>query len=96
MASSGPTTTENAATLVDDDDDDDDEELTDDDGPTRVGVICQCGKSSEILDTLAFGGADSSTPDNDSIVGTIADVGLVVETPTTSTEEGGGAGGVEV
>ena len=49
-----------------------------------------------ILGPLVFGRADSSMLGIDSMVGTTASVGLVVKTPTTSTEEGGGAGGVEV
>ena len=61
-----------------------------------MGVISQCGKLSEISDILAFSGADSSTPDDVSMMGTTVGVGLVVETPTISTEEGGGAGGEEV
>ena len=54
-------------------------------------------ESSEILEILAFGGADSLMSDVDSIVST-ATMGLwlVVETPTTRSQAGGGAGGVEV
>ena len=92
MASSGTTTTGSTTMLVDDNDD---EVLTDDNRSTSVGVIHQHGKSLEILDILTFGGADSSLPDDDSIVGTTADVGLVVDIPTTGTGEGGGAGEVE-
>ena len=50
----------------------------------------------EILGPLDFDGAGSSMLHVDSMAGTTAGVGLVVETPTTGTEEGGGAGGVEV
>ena len=55
------------------------------------------GESSmEILDTLAFGRVDSSAPEDASIMGTATCIELVVKTLTTGTEEGGGAGGVEV
>ena len=47
---------------------------------------------------FSFGRADSLTPDVDSTVGTTTTgISLVIlETPTTRTEVGGGAGGVEV
>ena len=87
MASSGTTIAGKVPALTDNDDNNE---------PTGVGVI-QWGRSSmEILDTLSFGRADSSAPDNDSIAGTTTGIGLMVETPTTGTEEEGGAGGVEV
>ena len=84
MASSGTTTTKKDTELVDN-------------KLSRVRLMQQCWELSEILEILVFGGADSLTPDVDSIPGTtITGIWLVAETPTTGTEVGGGAGGVEV
>ena len=45
---------------------------------------------------MGFGTAGSTTTMSDEDSGTTAGVGLVVEIPTTGTEVGGGAVGVEV
>ena len=85
MASSGTTTT---GTLT---------ELEDKNELMGVGVIWWHWESLEILESLTFGSADSSTPDVDSIVGTTTTgLWLVVETPNTRAEVGGDAGGVHV
>ena len=62
-------------------DDNDDVELTD----IRL---------TDYLDNLVFGRPDS--PDDDVIAGAVAGVGLVVDIPNTSTEDRGGARGVEM
>ena len=89
MASSGTTTMGNAVPLVDTD-----KEVVlanDEDDSTGVGTIHrQGGRSVDVLATSVSGREDTSLED--------VDTGpwLVEEIPTNGTEEGGGAGGVEV
>ena len=90
MASSGTTITGSVVTLVVADKA---VVLVNDDNSTRTGVICQTLSVAFI--SLGSGTADSTISAlSDEDEGATA--GLHIETPTTDTEEGGGAGGVDV